>query len=96
MKNNIECDYNVSSFPILVNDRDLLKKKLEKNKIQTQIIYNKCIPEQVFFKKFKVKNVNFKNAKIISKKTICLPCHSYLGEKDIKKIIDVVNKHYEK
>ena len=91
-----KCEPNYSSIPIIAAKRNKLQKYLENKKIQTQIIYNKSIPEQTFFKKLITKEENYINAKNISKKIISVPCHGNLKKNDIQYIINSINYFYDK
>lgn len=91
-----KCDHNYSSIPMLTNNRENLKNFLEKKGIQTQIIYNKSVPEQKFFRKLKINKKDYINSNIISKQIISIPCHGYLKKKDVDYIINSVNIFYDK
>ena len=57
----------------------------------TSIYYPKPVPLLKYYKKkYGFKDVNFKNSKVISENSICLPIGPHLSIKDLKEIIKIL------
>ena len=79
------------TFNILVENRNKLKKFLDKNNISTKIYYNKPMPLYSPYKKFRKTKIN--GAKNISKNILSLPFGPYLNYKYQKKVIRLIKKY---
>lgn len=83
-------------FPILVENRDVVTKKLKQAGIDTRIAYPMPVYEQPFFQKYKRKDINYdcKNAKWMTERVINLPMYHLMTDEQIKyvveKLLDVV------
>jgi perosamine synthetase len=72
--------------------RDQIVLELKKNNVGSSIYYPRIIPEYSFFKKkYKIGSENFKFAKEISDKSICLPIAPHIKNIDLKKIFYTFN-----
>lgn len=74
---------------ILCDDRDNLKKFLDKKGVETQIHYNYTLPSLINYSKD-----NFPMAERISKKCLSLPIYPHLKKNEIKYICDMIAKFY--
>lgn len=99
-KKNIISSYYCLSFILLGNlkkKRFQIIKQLNDKGIGTSIYYPKILPEFTYYKKkYNYGSSEFKNAKIISENSICLPVAPHINkndlifiEKHLKKIIQV-------
>ena len=83
-------------FSLILNDkiknkRKQLIKNLNKMGLGTSIYYPKPVPLLKYYKKkYGFKDVNFKNSKVISENSICLPIGPHLSIKDLKEIIKIL------
>ena len=62
--------------------------------IQTGIHW-KPLHEFKYFKKNSFKFLNLNNTEQIGKQIVTLPFHSFMKDKDLKKIVNTVNKYFE-
>ena len=63
----------------------------------TSIYYPKPVPLLKYYKKkYRYNDKNLKNSKIISENSICLPIGPHLSIKDIKVIIKILTKVFNK
>ncbi len=80
--------------------REEIIKNLNKMSLGTSIYYPKPVPLLKYYKKkYGFNDMNFKNSKIISENSICLPIGPHLSIKDLKEIIKILTKvfkNYEK
>ena len=87
---------NYSYYPIIIEknyplSRDQLYKKLLKNGIYARKYWYPLITNfSVYRKLFKTKYQDFKNAKIVTNRVICLPIYPELSLKKIKFIINLI------
>ncbi|WKA53859.1 hypothetical protein [Planococcus shixiaomingii] len=72
-------------FVISVNDRDLLKRELIKNKIYPPVHWPVASV---------IKNLDMENPAIISNKILTIPCDQRYSEKDMQRIIQVIKAYY--
>ncbi len=79
-------------YPIIISNRDNVKKKLEKNKISTQIHYKIPIHLQKAFRYLKYKKKSLPITEEISNKILSLPFYVGIKNKEIKKIFDTLQK----
>ncbi len=83
-------------FSLILNDkiknkRKQLIKNLNKMGLGTSIYYPKPVPLLKYYKKkYGFKDENFKNSKVISENSICLPIGPHLSIKDLKEIIKIL------
>ena len=81
---------------ILIFENQKLKtkviKSLNKSKINFGIYYKKPFHLQKVFSDYKIQNKNFPQAEKISKLSIAIPIDPYLSNKEINKIIKVINE----
>ena len=92
-----KCDLKRASgfdYQILVNERNRLKKYLEKKNIEVRIKHPHLMCEQIKFKN--EKTMNIKNAKMIIKHSLSLPLHKRLSFNDQAKIINEIKLFYKK
>ncbi len=73
------------SFPVLIENRDENRKRLWEQGVETDLHWNKLLPKQLDRKKFK-------DTFYIAKRELSLPVHQDLKEKQMKYIVDSVNK----
>jgi len=90
-KNNFSHIYY--SYIIICNNRDKLKKFLEKKGIETKIQHKFLITDHKAFKKYN-KNIKFNVADKLKNKILSLPIDENLIKKEINYIIKNVNKFY--
>ena len=94
------------AFPVILNDQYLSRKKLqiflEKNFIQTRVIFTGNITLHPCMKNIKyiISRYGLNNSNIVAKNGILLPCHHGLKEKDVDKILSlldnfIINLGYE-
>ena len=83
-------------YVIQTNNRNSLKKFLEKKNIDTQIFYKKILPFTRAYKKYKFENKNFPNSLKTSKTNLCLPIGPEIDQKKIKYISHIINKFFNK
>ena len=89
-------------FSILVNKknlkyRELIIKELNSYGLGTSIYYPKPVPLLDYYKKkLKLKKDNFKISNLISNSSINLPIGPHLSVKDIKKIVKIIIKVFDK
>ena len=77
-------------YVIMINNRNALVKKLDKNKIQYGLHYPKSINQLAALKKI-YSNHSYPNAEKLAKKCISLPIDPTLNSKEINKIVKVLN-----
>ena len=87
-------NYDVyQNYEISVNQRDKLKKYLERNGIKTLVQWNGSAVHQI-------KSLNLKaklpNTEFFFKRCIMLPIHTYLNEKEIIYICKTIKNFYKK
>lgn len=82
-----------AQFTIRTSKRDILRDKLRKAGIPTEIYYPVRLSDQNGFKDFPVVSSGTPNALRHTKLVVSLPLHPYLSEKEIKYITDEVNKY---
>ena len=87
-------NYDVyQNYEISVNQRDKLKKYLERNGIKTLVQWNGSAVHQI-------KSLNLKaklpNTEFFFKRCIMLPIHTYLNEKEIIYICNTIKNFYKK
>ncbi len=90
LKNEIHGRY---VFPIIVNKRNHLREYLSKNGIETKIFNAPLASEAPVYKKYN--NKDTPNAKKMINKILILPCHENLTEKQVKYVINKINKYYD-
>ncbi len=85
------------TFVILADQRDKLKKYLEKKGILTAIHYPYLIFEQIaYLKKFKkISKFDLKISKKINKRILTLPINQFITERQITKISNEIIKFYK-
>ena len=76
-------------YMCLVKKRNLLKKFLEKQGIETKIHYPIPLNKQKAAKNLKLKQNQFKNANYQSSNLLTLPIHQYLKESEIRYIAKI-------
>lgn len=79
------------TFVIQTEHRNDLKLYLEKNNVETAIHYPIPIHMQPIASKYVINKKNLKITEDQSKKILSLPIHQYLSNKEIKKIISLIN-----
>ena len=101
MKNIIDIPYEKNyeydvyyTYTIKAKDRDKLKDYLFNKGIETKIHHPLLMPEQPFYKKG-VKG-EYKNAKKLIKKVLCLPIHENLNEDDLIYVVQNIKNFYRK
>lgn len=82
-------------YPIIIENRDLIKKKLEKFKISTQIHYKIPIHLQKAFKYLKYKKKSLPITEKLSNKILSLPFYVGIKEREIKRIFNTLQKILE-
>ena len=80
----------VYAYPIQINNRDEVKKILEKKKIETKIWNFPLIPEAPAYKKFNKNDTP--NAKKILKKTLNIPFHEKLTTNELNYVVENINQ----
>ena len=94
MSYSSDCSFFV--FQIFCKDRDRLLKEFKIKKIGVSIHYATPLPSMTYYKKkYNLKKINFKNAKIYADTNISLPVYPSLNFKELNKIVEVINKFYE-
>ena len=81
-------------FVISAKNRDGLIRFLNKKNIPSFVRYPfpvNIVPAFSFIKKDK-----YIQAEVLSKTTLCLPFHQYLNKKDIRYMVSVIRKFYNK
>lgn len=94
-----EKKHNISShviFNVLCEDRDLLKKHLDKNGIQSLIYYGTPVHLHKPMKKFGYKKGDFPIAEKLCKKILALPHNQYITEKEIQYVSNKINNFYKR
>ena len=81
-------------YMCLFKKRDLLKKYLEKNNIETKIHYPIPLNMQKAATNMKLVQKNFKNANSQAKKLLTIPIHQYLSKKQIEYIAKKIKNFY--
>ncbi len=89
-KKNFKNVYHL--YPIIINNRDTVKKRLEKYKIFTQIHYKVPIHLQKAFKYLKYNKKSLPNTEKVSRKILSLPFYVGIKDKEIKKIFGCLQK----
>ena len=82
-------------FNIICEERDGLKKYLDKNKIQTFIYYGTPLHLQKPMKKYGYKKGDFPNAEKLCSKVLALPHNQYITQKQVKFVSDKINNFYK-
>ena len=83
------------TFVIQVNNRNKLKKYLEKKGIQTSIHYPIPIHLQPAAKKLGYRKGDFKVAEKQARRMLTLPINQFLKIRELKKICNEINNFYE-
>jgi aminotransferase EvaB len=83
-------------YMCLVEKRDLLKKYLEKNNIETKIHYPIPLNRQKAAKNLKLSQKQFKNANYQSSRLLTLPIHQFLKSEQIEYIAKKIKNFYNK
>jgi len=83
-------------YMCLVKKRNLLKKFLEKQGIETKIHYPIPLNKQKAAKNLKLKQNQFKNANYQSSNLLTLPIHQYLKESEIRYIAKKIKEFYSR
>ena len=76
-------------FIILCKKRDKLKKYLYKNGIETKIIYPIPPHKQLAYKE--INKISYPVTEKIHEQNLCLPIESHFQNKDLKKIVKLIN-----
>jgi perosamine synthetase len=80
-------------FQIFSKKKKDILSKLEKNKIQYSVHYQKPVPMMSFYKKkYSLKQKDFKNSIKYGNQNISLPCHQDIKKKEILKICNIINE----
>ena len=79
-------------YPILINNRNKIKKKLEKQNIYTQIHYKIPIHLQTAFKYLKYQKNSLPVTEKISNKILSLPFYVGIKNQEIKRIFKSIEK----
>ena len=79
-------------YPIIIKNRDKIKKKLEKNNINTQIHYKIPIHQQTAFKYLKYKKKSLPITEKISREILSLPFFVGITNNEIKKIFKTLKQ----
>ena len=100
LKNVIFADYSSNNsyfiFQILCEKRDLLLNFFKMNNIGVSVHYKKPLPTMTYYKKkYKLNEINFKNAKYYADNNISLPNYPKLDIKDIDYICNKIKKFYQ-
>lgn len=66
------------------NQRDLLKKHLEKEGIQTAVYYPRGLHQQTAYKKYSLSDDLFPNTVLATKQVLSLPMHPYMEHRDVE------------
>ena len=77
------------AYPIQIDNRNRVKKFLDKKKIETKIWNDPLISESPAYKKFNRNDTP--NAKKILSKTLNIPFHEKLTKKELKYVVDNIN-----
>ena len=83
-------------YMCLVEKRDLLKKYLDKNNIETKIHYPIPLNRQKAAKNLKLSQKQFKNANYQSSRLLTLPIHQFLKSEQIEYIAKKIKNFYNK
>jgi dTDP-4-amino-4,6-dideoxygalactose transaminase len=81
-------------FIVLCENRDELKKYLEKHKIQSLIYYGNPLHKHEASKGIKLKST-LQKSEYYASKVLALPHHQNLSKKDIFYVCEVINKFYQ-
>jgi dTDP-4-amino-4,6-dideoxygalactose transaminase len=76
-------------FIILCKKRDKLKKYLYKNGIETKIVYPIPPHKQLAYKE--INKISYPVTEKIHKQNLCLPIESHFQNKDLKKVVKLIN-----
>ena len=82
-------------FITICENRDELKKYLEKHKIQSLVYYGTPLHKHIASKQYNIKN-NLKNSELLSSKVLALPHHQNIKKNDIIYVCKKINEFYEK
>jgi dTDP-4-amino-4,6-dideoxygalactose transaminase len=82
-------------FITICENRDGLKKYLEKHKIQSLVYYGTPLHKHIASKQYNNKN-NLKNSELLSSKVLALPHHQNIKKNDIIYVCRKINEFYEK
>ena len=81
-------------YHINVKKRDLLQKYLIKNNVDAKVHYPIPIHLQKAAKYLKYKKGDFPIAEKMANTSLSLPVHEFIKEKDIKYVVNLINKFY--
>lgn len=87
-KNNFHVFYN---FVIRTKKRNSLKNYLNKNNVQTKIVYPFPIHKMNPYKRYVKKRYNLHNTNILYKEILSLPIYPELKLQEMKKIVSLIN-----
>ena len=93
-KYNPEVESNYAYFPALFETeekRDLVYEELKNNGVHARKYFYPLTSDEVCFKN-KYKNIPLNNARNFSKRVLVLPLYPELSDKEIKKIVSIVNR----
>jgi len=83
-------------YPINVKHRDRLQKFLIKNSVDAKVHYPIPLHLQPAARYLKYKRGDFPLAEKMANTSISLPVHEFIREKDIKYVVNLINKFYSK
>lgn len=86
-------DTSYLAYPILVNDRHKVAKKLEERGIETRSLFG-CIPTQqpAFYKYANLYKGKLPNAELVAKKGLYIGCHQYLTQEDLDYVVNMFSE----
>ena len=92
--NNGDVNCTFFDYTIIANERDNLKKFLEKKGIETKIKHSILMPHQPAYKN--LPKFNLPVAENLVEKILCLPIHEKLSARDLKYIVNSIKQFYER
>ncbi len=86
--NNHHVFYN---YVIRTNKRNILKKYLLQNGVETKIIYPYPVHKMKYYSRFKIGRPNLKITEQVYKQILSLPIYPEINSRELKKIVNLIN-----
>jgi dTDP-4-amino-4,6-dideoxygalactose transaminase len=74
-------------FPVLINERDTVKRKLLERGVETGVHYPKSLPEEGVFVAHVTKECRFPNAEVWAKHNLTLPIYPGISDEKIDRVV---------